>query len=335
MAFAVVRACVPTRTFSSTVMLLKTRRFWKLRAMPRSTIVCAGRPVMSSPMKRICPPLGASRPVTTLKNVDFPEPFGPISATICSGHHGEIEFLDGGDAAEALDQLAGLEDRRAGRQIEALGNAAQRRRDFAARRQRRLLRMRERRRRAARRNQPLPAIEHHQDENDAEDQLDRLDEIDTLEKADMGEAAERMRPFRQILQEPGLQKLQKQRAEHDARNAAHAAEHDHDQHHDRHREHEHFRRRRLQFCDVEGAGRSSEAGADGEGQQFELHPVDAHGARCDLVFTDRHPGTADARILEPNADENEEHDHRDADIVVRQSTRRRTDGRRGSAGQRR
>ena len=39
-----------------------------------------GRPVMSSPLSRIAPALGASSPLTRLNSVDLPAPFGPMMA---------------------------------------------------------------------------------------------------------------------------------------------------------------------------------------------------------------------------------------------------------------
>src|SRR5438132_7189923 len=46
---------------------------------------CGGSPAMSSPSKMILPAVGRSTPVTQLKNVDLPAPFGPIMARISPG----------------------------------------------------------------------------------------------------------------------------------------------------------------------------------------------------------------------------------------------------------
>ena len=48
--------------------------------MPFCEIALEGRPVMSSPLKTMRPPLGRSTPVRQLKNVLLPAPFGPIMA---------------------------------------------------------------------------------------------------------------------------------------------------------------------------------------------------------------------------------------------------------------
>ena len=64
--------------FSSTVMLLKGRGIWKLRAMPRRARKCGGSWVMSSPQKTTLPTWGRSAPEMQLISVVLPEPFGPI-----------------------------------------------------------------------------------------------------------------------------------------------------------------------------------------------------------------------------------------------------------------
>src|SRR2546425_2721946 len=46
---------------------------------------CGGSPAMSSPSNMILPAVGRSTPVTQLKNVDLPAPFGPIMARISPG----------------------------------------------------------------------------------------------------------------------------------------------------------------------------------------------------------------------------------------------------------
>ena len=105
---------------------------------------------------------------------------------------------------------------------------------------------------------------------------------------------ERMQPLRQVLQPPGLQKLQDEGAQHHTPHAADATEHDHHQDHHRDRKAEHLGCRGLQLGDVEHAGHAPERRTDGERQQLELGAVDAHRAGGDLVLTDRHPGAADS-----------------------------------------
>ncbi len=47
--------------------------------MPRRLIASGARPLISRPPKRTRPAVGAWMPVTTLKSVDLPAPFGPIT----------------------------------------------------------------------------------------------------------------------------------------------------------------------------------------------------------------------------------------------------------------
>ncbi len=53
------RECIPTSTFSSTVMLPKRRMFWKVRAIPRAVIWWGCRRWMGGPSKKISPEVGA------------------------------------------------------------------------------------------------------------------------------------------------------------------------------------------------------------------------------------------------------------------------------------
>src|SRR6266702_7918162 len=109
-------------------------------------------------------------------------------------HEDKVEFLDRSDAAEALGQLARLEQRCTRRQIGTLAEATQRRLNFAARGQRRLFLEAQRRHRAGCRDQSLSAEQHHENEDDAENQLYRLDELDMLQPIDVDKTAERMDP---------------------------------------------------------------------------------------------------------------------------------------------
>ena len=68
-------------TFSSAVMLLKSRMFWKVRAMPARTTF-SGFGGSFSPPSMTVPVVGMYIPVRQLKKVVFPAPLGPISPTI-------------------------------------------------------------------------------------------------------------------------------------------------------------------------------------------------------------------------------------------------------------
>src|SRR5207244_1591579 len=72
------QASRPTITFSSAVMALNRRMFWKVRAIPARVTWYALRPARDLPSRRMSPAVGACTPVTRLKNVVLPAPFGPI-----------------------------------------------------------------------------------------------------------------------------------------------------------------------------------------------------------------------------------------------------------------
>src|SRR5262245_6816461 len=58
---------------------------WYERAIAFCAIRCGGSPAMSSLSKTIRPAVGRSTPVTQLKNVDLPAPFGPMMARSSPG----------------------------------------------------------------------------------------------------------------------------------------------------------------------------------------------------------------------------------------------------------
>src|SRR3989441_2891114 len=80
-----LRACAARRTFSRTLSAGKTWQRWKVRAIPFCATRCTGRPVISSPAKNTSPACGLSVLVMRLNTVDFPAPFGPITARISPG----------------------------------------------------------------------------------------------------------------------------------------------------------------------------------------------------------------------------------------------------------
>src|SRR5690606_26627308 len=75
-----VLRCRPMRTFSSTVNWGKTAEIWKERMMPRRAMSAGASPVISSPLKKICPEVGVRNLVSRLKQVVFPAPLGPMRA---------------------------------------------------------------------------------------------------------------------------------------------------------------------------------------------------------------------------------------------------------------
>src|SRR5439155_4310282 len=64
---------------SPTEIVGKTFVSWKVFAMPSRLIRSGGRPAISRPAKLTRPLVGAYSPDTTLKSVDLPAPFGPIT----------------------------------------------------------------------------------------------------------------------------------------------------------------------------------------------------------------------------------------------------------------
>jgi len=75
-------ASAPTITFSSTVSRGKGFKIWNVRATPRRLSTSGRSPVIARPSKRTSPVSGARKPVTRLKSVVLPAPFGPMSPTI-------------------------------------------------------------------------------------------------------------------------------------------------------------------------------------------------------------------------------------------------------------
>src|SRR5215470_1296288 len=79
------RDCTAMRTFSSTVAPGRMFVIWYERAIAFFEMRCGGSPAMSSPAKIMRPAVGRRTPVTQLKNVDLPAPFGPMMARISPG----------------------------------------------------------------------------------------------------------------------------------------------------------------------------------------------------------------------------------------------------------
>ncbi len=66
------------------VMREKSSMFWKVRAIPCWAIRWGLRPVISSPLKRICPAVGRYSPLMQLKIVVLPAPLGPMMEKIAA-----------------------------------------------------------------------------------------------------------------------------------------------------------------------------------------------------------------------------------------------------------
>ena len=250
-----------------------------------------------------------------MNRVDLPEPFGADDGDDRALGHLDLDGVQRHQAAEPDGDAADRERRslpsgptEAGGQ----GRAVRRKRNGGG-----LLLEAECRRAPCRRDQTLPAIQHHAHQDDAEDELDGAHQVDMGEPVAADRAAGGVDPAGEVLEPPGLQQLQQHRAGDHAPDAADAAEHHHDEDHHRDREAEHVRRRGLQLGDIEHPGHPGEAGADGEGEQLVAGAVDAHRAGGDLVLADRHPRPSDARVAQPYADQQQQCRERECDVVVR------------------
>src|SRR3990172_3970688 len=69
-------------TLARTVMFWKSRMFWYVRATPRPATSWGGIWLISIPSSSMVPEVGWYTPLSWLKNVVFPAPFGPMIETI-------------------------------------------------------------------------------------------------------------------------------------------------------------------------------------------------------------------------------------------------------------
>ena len=73
-------ACEARRIFSKTVRLGKMFVIWNERPIPKWMVRWTGWWVMSRPLKMTCPLVGSRLPLSKLKKVVLPAPFGPMMA---------------------------------------------------------------------------------------------------------------------------------------------------------------------------------------------------------------------------------------------------------------
>src|SRR6266702_2602574 len=71
--------CMPTMTFSSTVIPPNSSIFWNVRTMASRASFSGGKPVTSFPSSSTVPALCRYIPVIMLKSVVLPAPFGPMT----------------------------------------------------------------------------------------------------------------------------------------------------------------------------------------------------------------------------------------------------------------
>ena len=100
-------ACCPGRTSPTSAFVS-----WKVRTIPRRAIACGLCRKIERPSRRTSPRSARSKPVTTLKSVDLPAPFGPISAVIEPSATSNVTSLTAAEPPEPLRDLADAEQRR-------------------------------------------------------------------------------------------------------------------------------------------------------------------------------------------------------------------------------
>ena len=159
------------------------------------------------------------------------------------------------------------------------------------------------------------AVQHDQDQRDAEQQHAQRFRIE------QHLAEQRLLHRAGAVAEGFGQQRQQQAAEDDAGDVAHAAEHHHAQHHDGFEQAEALGRDEFLEAGEQPAGDAAEGGAHGEGQQLDVAGVDAAGLGGDLVLADGHPGAADARVLQADADEDDGDGQQHEQVVVEHHAR--------------
>src|SRR5918997_2817336 len=87
------RVCIPESTLSTALIVPKSLMFWNVRPIPIWARWWGFRRVTFLSLKTKAPEVGSKRPLTMLKNVVFPAPFGPIRLTMArSGMSKFTEF---------------------------------------------------------------------------------------------------------------------------------------------------------------------------------------------------------------------------------------------------
>ena len=84
---------------------------WNERASPRRLRLCIGSAEMSWPSKRMRPAFGVNWPDSCAISVVLPAPFGPMMACNSPCAMPSVDVVGGDDAAEALGETFGLQQR--------------------------------------------------------------------------------------------------------------------------------------------------------------------------------------------------------------------------------
>ncbi len=72
-------------TLSRAVIPLKIVVSWKVRTTPLRATTCGASPEITSPLNRTSPRVGFTKDEMSLKMVDLPAPFGPMTDRISFG----------------------------------------------------------------------------------------------------------------------------------------------------------------------------------------------------------------------------------------------------------
>ena len=209
-----MRECMPTSTFSRLVIVGNRRMFWNVRPTPRCVTACGGRPATSRPSNRISPEVGVYTPVSMLKNVVLPAPFGPIRLDDRAARDDEVDVVAGHQAAELLAHApsprAGCRPHARARVVERAAVDAELELGPAA----------------PAGNQALGPQQHHHDDDEAEDAVRVLRDIEVRAGDVVDVVAHRLEALVVQVREHGA-------AEADAPDVAHPAQDHHAQHGDR------------------------------------------------------------------------------------------------------
>src|SRR3954447_15818058 len=267
--------------------------FWKVRPIPRSVNACGGFPVMSSFANHTRPFVGLYTPVSMLKNVVFPAPFGPMSDTIALA--GTVNSTSS-TATRPPNSLRRNSVRSSGPAASGTGDLVVVERLVVN------LRGVHLRRDAGARYQPLGPEEHDDDDDHTEDpelverHIEMRVEVAVDPRADVRKAF-------------AVEIRQEARTDDDAGDAAHAAEDDHAENEDRDLEEEVVGERTALVRRIERACHSAEECARRVRPRLRPHERNAHRRRGGLILSNRDPGAPEPRVAQPHrAEDGDQHE---------------------------
>src|SRR5919199_872864 len=203
-------------------MVPKRRIFWKVRPIPFCARLCAPSRVTSCPRKTKLPTVGLYRPLTMLKNVVFPAPFGPMRLTM------DLSGISKSTALTATRPPKTLVIPRASRMLRAASSLCASDTGrlhgalfFLALVQLLLT--------LAVRDYAFGSQEHHRHQQDTEEEVVVLGDIYVREQGASQGFADDVYPFVHLRQQVEVDPLQEDGAQDHAVDVAHPAEDDHAQ----------------------------------------------------------------------------------------------------------